>query len=163
MILCGIDSSTTYTAISYFRDGQYEKYELIDLHKEKDPEKRSQDMILAIYEVLDRWKPDIIYQEYTWMARNPKTAITLTGIVGAVWGWALLHDCKWSTIHPSVWRANLGLNEYGKKRSDLKQSAKEFIKTKYGIDVPRDDVSDAICIGIVGIKQQLTILKETKE
>ena len=152
MILCGIDSSTNYTALSYFKDGKFRKYELIDLHKEKDSEERLKQMILAIYSVLDKWRPDIIYHEYTWVARNPKTALTLTSIIGAVQGWAISHNCEWNKISPSTWRASLGLSEYGKDRTDLKKSAKEYIKTEYGIEVPTDDVSDAICIGLAGIK-----------
>lgn len=152
MILCGIDSSTNYTALSYFQDGEFKKYELIDLHKERDAQARLKQMILKIYDVLNEWNPDVIYQECTWVSRNPKTVLTLTSLIGAVQGWAFSHDCEWNKIFPSEWRASLGLNEHGKDRFDLKMFAKEYIKTEYGIEVPTDDVSDAICIGLAGVK-----------
>ena len=150
MILCGIDSSSRITALSLFKDGQYKEYKLIDLSKYKDAEKRIDEMIRSIYEVLDKWNPDVIYQEYTWVSQNPKVALMLTMIVGAVRGWAAKHMREWHKIVPAMWRAQLKLNEYMAERSKLKGRAIDYVYDKYGIVVPTDDVADAICIGEAG-------------
>lgn len=152
MRLCGIDSSSRFTAISLFVNGEYETYRLIDLHNIQDSEERMERMLLAIYETLDAYSPDVIYQEFTWVARNPKTALLLTIIVGAVKGWAVSHDCKFKEIAPSAWRKILGLNEYKDSRKELKQKAINYIEETIEIIPETDDVADAICIGFSGCK-----------
>ena len=52
-------------------------------------------MILGIYKVLEKYNPDVIYQESAWVSHNAKTALILSSIIGAVRGWALARDCKW--------------------------------------------------------------------
>lgn len=152
MRLCGIDSSSRFTAISLFINGEYETYRLIDLHKVQDSDQRIDRMILAIYETLDAYNPEIIYQEFTWVARNPKTALLLTIIVGAVKGWAVSHDCEFKEIAPSAWRKILGLNEYKDNRKELKQKAINYIEETIGLTPETDDVADAVCIGFAGCK-----------
>ena len=101
---------------------------------------------------MDNRKPGIIYQEYTWVSRNPKTALMLTTILGAVRGWALANNCVWHSIAPATWRSNLGINKG--KRNELKAESIDFVKQKLNIDVPNDDVADAICIGMSAINME---------
>lgn len=151
--LCGIDSSTSATSISLFIDGEYKEYTLIEMDKKKMPTmwQRLNPMIMEIIKVLDKYKPTIIYQEDSWKGRNIDGLKCLTNILGAVRSWAVQNNCEYETIFPSEWRAKLGLNKWLEERETLKAKAMDFIKDKYNIDVPTDDVSDSICIGMAGI------------
>lgn len=153
MRLCGIDSSTTATSISLFIDGEYEEYSLIEMDKKKMPTmwQRLNPMISDIIEVLNKYKPDVIYQEDSWKGKNIDSLKCLTNILGAVRMWAIANNCNYYTIYPSEWRAKLNLNKWLEERESLKAKAMDYIKEKYGIEVPTDDVSDSICIGLAGM------------
>jgi len=151
MILCGIDSSTTFTAISWFEDGEYKSKALIDTHKTKDAEERIDEMIRYIFRVLDGRKPDVIYQEYAWLKNNAKTSIELATIIGAVRGWAVNNGCRWYKVMPNAWRKKLNIITKA-KREQLKQIAIDYVDENLGIKVRRDDEADAICIGLAGVK-----------
>lgn len=155
MIVCGIDSSSRYTAIAWFEDGELVDYELIDLHYVKDSEERIAEMIEQIYATLDEIVPDYIYQETTWISQNPKTAIQLTTIVGAVRGWCTYNHTEWNGISPSQWRGILGLTKYKGERKKLKELSVAFVKDKFNIEAETDDVADAICIGLAGCKNEV--------
>ena len=51
---------------------------------------------------------------------------------------------------PSQWRKVLGLNQYEADRKQLKQKTIEYIENRYKIEIPQDDVSDSIAIGLAG-------------
>ena len=150
--LVGIDSSTTRTALSLFIDGEYVGYELIDCKKlGKTQWERLPHMMLKIGEVLDKWQPDIIFQEDSWKGRNVDTLKCLTNILGGVRYWAIANGCDYRKVLPSEWRAKLKLNEYLAKRPELKDNAMRFVEDVYGIECESDDVSDCICIGLAGL------------
>ena len=151
MILCGIDSSTTFTAISWFEDGEYKSKALIDTHKTKDAEERIDEMIRYIFRVLDGRKPNVIYQEYAWLKNNAKTSIELATIIGAVRGWAVNNGCRWYRVMPNAWRKKLNITTKA-KREQLKQIAIDYVDENLGVKVRRDDEADAICIGLAGVK-----------
>lgn len=157
MKLCGIDSSTSKTAISLFIDGKYKEYKLIDLHKIEGGWNRVDPMILEIVKVLDKYKPDIIYQEDAYLSggkQNPETMLMLCTIMGAVRYWALIHDCNYNKFKASTWRAKLKLNDFLANRPELKKKTITFIQEKYNINPETDDVSDSICIGLAGLKME---------
>lgn len=149
--LCGIDSSTSNTGLSLFVDGKLVSYKLITLDK-KDTTKweRLNPMMKEIGEILNEWKPSIIYQEQSWKGRNVDTLKCLTNIMGGVRFWSLMNGSEYYVLLPSQWRSKLDLNKYMAEREELKDNAKQYIKEKYNIEVPTDDVSDAICIGLAG-------------
>ena len=152
--LCGIDSSSTCTSISLFENGEYKSYKIAEVSKKYYPTQwdRVDQMIILICKILDQFQPDIVYQEDSWKGQNIDTLKCLTTIMGAVRHWALDHGCEYYKILPSSWRGQLGLNEYMKKRPDLKDKTIEFVKERYGINPETDDVSDSICIGLAGLK-----------
>lgn len=152
MILCGIDSSSKRTGISFFKDNTLLYYDLIDLHTEKDSEIRLAKMIKYLYITLDKYTPDVIYQESTWVARNPQTVIQLTTIIGAVRGWCINNNSKWKGIAPNKWRYVLNLNVRNNERKVLKEKSITYVKDKFKIIPKTDDVADAICIGFAGCK-----------
>ena len=150
--LCGIDSSTSNTGLSLFVNGKLVGYKLISLDKKDTTQwDRLNPMLKQIGEVLSEWKPNIIYQEQSWKGRNIDTLKCLTNIMGGVRFWALMNNCEYYVLLPSQWRARLGLNKYEAERPELKNAAMQFVKDKYDIDVPTDDISDCICLGLAGL------------
>lgn len=148
MTLIGIDSSTTKTGMSIFREGRFISVKLIDLRKMKNAEERIDEMIRRILWNLELIDPDVVYQEYSWVKRNPKTAIQLTLIIGAVRGWCVNNGVQFRTVMPAEWRKLTSQN--GGERDDLKQQTKDFVKEKFNIETKTDDEADAICIGLAG-------------
>lgn len=153
MRLCGIDSSTTATGISLFEDGEYIEYKLITIDKKKFPTKwdRLNPMLIEISKVLNEYKPDVIYQENSYKGNNVDNLKVLTNILGGIRFWSLENNCEYFQLLPSQWRSKLGLNKYEAERPELKNITMEFVKEKYNIEVPQDDVSDCICVGLAGL------------
>lgn len=151
--LLGIDSSTSNTGISIFVDGKYKTYKLISFSTHGTTQwERLDPMMKGIGEVLNKYKPDIVYQEQSWKGMNVDVLKCLTNIMGGVRFWCLENNCDYHVIMPSQWRAELGLNKFKAERDELKTMAKEYIKERYKLDVPTDDVSDCICIGLAGLE-----------
>ena len=152
-ILLGIDSSTSITGISVFVDGKFKTYELVVTSKKGTTQwERLNPMMKGVAKVLNKYRPNIVYQEQSWKGQNVDTLKCLTNIMGGVRFWCLEHDCKYEVILPSQWRAVLGLNKFKAERDELKDMAKQYIKNKYNLDVPTDDVSDCICIALAGVE-----------
>lgn len=144
--LITIDGSTMKTGIAYFINGEYNTHHLLDFSKEKNMEVRFIEMSKTIWKSLDKYKPNILYIEETYTARNPQTAKILTRLQGVVYAWCINNDCEFNTIKPTSWRKLLGFKQ-GKnvKRDELKTQSVDYIFNKYGIKVT-DDESDALCI-----------------
>ena len=145
--LITIDGSTQKSGIAYFCNGKYKAHHLLDYNKDKNIDSRFNKMANGIWSLLDIYKPNIIYMEETYTARNPQTTKVLTRLQGVVYAWCIQNNCEFNTIRPTSWRKLLKLPQ-GKniKREQLKQEAINYVKEKYNIEV-NDDIADAICIG----------------
>lgn len=113
---------------------------------------RFKSMVMGIWKVLDHYKPDIVYIEETYTARNPQTTKFLTRLQGIVYAWCMNNDCEFNTILPSKWRKYLKFTQSrGTKREQLKAQSIKYVLDNYGLEVT-DDESDAICIADAVIK-----------
>ena len=135
--------------MSLFFDGALSRYVLIDNSKMTDKDARIDRMMLDICNELEEWKPDIVYQEDTWLGRNAETDQMLCSLVGAVRYWCASRGCEYHKIKPVTWRATVGLDPKA-KREDAKRESVEFVLEKYTAAVG-DDVADAICVGLAGV------------
>ena len=101
----------------------------------------------AIWDLLEIYKPNILYIEETYAAVNPQTTKVLTRLQGVVYAWCMNHDCNFNTIRPSSWRKQLNFTQgKGIKRDQLKEQSVKYVLDYYGLNVG-DDEADAICIG----------------
>lgn len=157
--MISIDSSSSKTGWAYFLDGKYNKSGVIDLDtkecrkKYKDnSDKRVEDMCLAVWELLQTYKPDIIVIEKLNVSRNMNATRVLSKVIGMVYTYYILaDDCSYFEIQPTQWRSQLGMQSGRKKRDELKQMSIEYVKNTLGKNVT-DDESDSICQGFAYIK-----------
>lgn len=139
--------------MAYFENGKYIEHVLLDYSKNKVMESRFESMAKEIWEMLNKYRPDIIYIEEVYMSGNAQTMKILTRLQGVVYAWAMKNNCEFNTVLPSAWRKVLKLNgKKGEKRKELKQKSINYVNDTYGILVT-DDESDAICIGDAVIRK----------
>ena len=150
--LLTIDGSTQKTGIAYFCNGKYIEHILLDYSKDKNMEHRFESMSKGIWKFLDKYRPNIIYIEETYMANNPQTSKILTRLQGVVYAWCMNNGCEFNTIRPTSWRRQLKFQQ-GKnvKREQLKKQSLQYVLDNYGLEVT-DDESDAICIADAVVK-----------
>lgn len=110
-------------------------------------------MSLGLLQMLDKYKPDILYVEETVVLRNAQTQRFLTRLQGVIYGWCIQNSCEFNIIRPTQWRKQLSFSQ-GKniKREQLKQQSIKYVKENYGLDV-NDDIADALCIGSAVLKE----------
>ena len=154
-----MDTSSSKTGWAYFLDGKYKKSGVIDLDtkeyrkKYKDnSSKKLEDMCLAVWSLLQNYKPDIIVIEKLNVSRNMNAVRVLSKVIGTVYTYYVLNeDCFYFEIQPTQWRSQLDMQSGRKKREELKQLAVKYVKNTLGIDVT-DDEADSICAGVGYIK-----------
>lgn len=147
VILCGIDSSTTNTAISIYVNGKYQGYKLFHLDGGSKWE-RLDPMILSVTKFLTELKPDIICQEDSWQGVNPDSDKCLANLLGAIRGWSLINDCFYYKVMPTEWRALISSEKKGKTRKELKAWAINKVHELGLKDIEDDNVAEAILIGM---------------
>lgn len=145
MKVCGLDISTKKTGVSFGEDEKILSYDLIDKSDITDVEDRINKMALALIEKLNVEKPEIVWIEDTWNARNIQTTKELTRIIGVVNGWCIMNNAEFNLIMPSRWRKLVSIEQGKKKRQELKELSIKYVKDNFNIDV-NDDVADSICI-----------------
>lgn len=141
------DTSTNKSALALFTNGKFTSHILLDESKIKDVDERIDMMISRIYEVLDKWQPNILWIEHPQgHGSNVSMVGKLCEILGAIRGWCVTHKCEYHEITPSQWRHYCGIAQGRKTRAELKQASIEYIKASLGID-EGDDVADSIALG----------------
>ena len=157
--LLSLDTSSSKSGWAYFENAKYKKSGVIDLDtkeckkKYKDnSDKRIEDMCLAVWDLLQKYEPDIIVIEKLNVSRNMNATRVLSKVIGTVYTYYILtDDCSYFEIQPTQWRSQLGMQSGKKKRDELKQLSIEYVKNTLGKDVT-DDESDSICQGLAYIK-----------
>lgn len=92
---------------------------------------------------------ELAFEDIQLQAGNVKTYKMLAMIQAMAILWCTMHGIKYYILSPSHWRKTLKEQydiEWGRKRDEQKQSAIDFIRKKYNLDVSSDE-ADAICLG----------------
>lgn len=154
MKFCSIDSSTKKTGMSLFKNGELMESKQVDLADSKLlVEERINAMGKSMWQVLDEWKPELIYiEEPKGEGRNVELVHKLSEVIGIVRAWAIVNDAPIEEVKPSVWRKHVGITQGRKKREELKADSIALVKEVYDIEV-NDDVADSICIGIAMLRR----------
>lgn len=146
-ILIALDESTTCTGYAVFDDGKLIKHGLFAL-KSKDVLERVSYIMEEIEKLIKTYKPDNMVIEDVQITMNAATAKSLLGLQFMIEVYAHRNNISCETYRTTKWRKILGLsNSRSLDRKAKKQETIDYIKDKYGIDVLKDDESDAIAIG----------------
>lgn len=145
-VLLSFDTSTKHTGYAKYVNGELKDYGLLDFADIPSAE-RTEKMIHAIYEMIDREHPSIVAIELTVVERNAQTQRTLTTVIGAVYGKCLENDIFYYAFRPSEWRSLISSEQKPRKRKELKEWGWNWVKENMNIECKSDDVSDAIMIG----------------
>ena len=147
-----IDQSTVKTGLAIFNDAKFIKYDLIDLHKEKDSIIRFTNMCNEICIWIKKLKPNMIVFEDVSLQVNVATLRLLAQLQGVIIGCCQLYGIPYVIYKPSQWRKVLKFQQgRGIERKFLKQQSKDYVKQYFSLEV-NDDIADAICIGQAYIK-----------
>ena len=148
MTLVALDASSKKTGVSIWIGKKYSTSLLLDYSNTDDTEERLAQMCDAIWDLLNKCRPTVVYIEDTYCGNNPKVQTLLNRIQGVTYAWCLRKNQKFRTIKPTSWRKYIDgfPNGRGIKRTELKSFSVEYVKRKYKIEC-NDDVADAILIG----------------
>lgn len=153
MKILSFDQSTRVSGYCYFKDGQYVCSGVVDMSKSKlDTQERSFEMAKALWEIINKYKPDCLVIEDTQQQNNVKTVITLARLQGMIIGYAEAHGVKVHILLPSQWRAALNYTQGPKvKRQELKQQSIDYVKENFGKELPEDE-AEAVAEGVAAHK-----------
>lgn len=146
-ILIALDESTTCTGYAVFDNGELIKHGLFSL-KNKDVLERVSYIMEEIENLIKTYKPNNMVIEDVQITMNAATAKSLLGLQFMIEVYAHRNNISCETYRTTKWRKILGLsNSRSLDRKAKKQETINYVKDKYGIDVLKDDESDAIAIG----------------
>lgn len=147
--LMSIDSSTNTTGYAFFINGVLKSYSTCDYSYIKNTQKRIDNMILFICEMIENERPDIVVTELTVVNRNAEAQRNLTMILGAIRYKCLELKIEYYSLRPTEWRKLIKNKDekIPRKREELKKWSINKIKENYNIETYSDDLSDAILIG----------------
>lgn len=156
--MLSFDTSSSKSGWAYYANGIYKESGVINLDTKECKKKyknnsvqRLKDMCLSLFELLDKYKPDIIVIEKLNVGRNMQATRLLAKVIGFVYAYAITHDCYYFEIQPTQWRSQLGMQSGKKKREELKKLSIEYVKNTLNKEAS-DDEADAICVGLGYIK-----------
>ena len=146
-ILIALDESTTCTGYAVFDDGELIEHGVFSF-KSKDVLERVSLIMEEIEELIKTYKPDNMVIEDVQITMNAATAKSLLGLQFMIEVYAHRNNISCKTYRTTKWRKILGLsNSRSLDRKAKKQETIDYVKNKYGIEILKDDESDAIAIG----------------
>ena len=146
-ILIALDESTTCTGYAVFANGELIKHGIFSF-KSKDVLERVSLIMEEIENLINTYKPNNMVIEDVQITMNAATAKSLLGLQFMIEVYAHRNNISCETYRTTKWRKILGLsNSRSLDRKAKKQETIDYLKDKYGIDVLKDDESDAIAIG----------------
>lgn len=145
--IVSLDQASSLSGVAVFEDNKLVKYDLIDLHKDKNMEHRVCEMILELNKHITDNMPDYVIFEGVSLQTNVSTLLLLAQIQGAIIQTCVTHNIPHIIYKPAKWRSILSFQQGRNiKRPELKQQAKDYVYNKYGLTL-KEDLCDAICIG----------------
>ena len=154
MMLLALDQASRVTGWALFEDNKLKAEGKFSL----SPSLAIGDRLAEFYNNLSKLFgnhnfDELAFEDIQLQAGNVKTYKMLAMIQAMAILWCTTHGIKYYILSPSHGRKSLKEQysvEWGRKREEQKQSAMNFIKQKYNLDVSSDE-ADAICLGTAHI------------
>lgn len=136
-----MDQSTRVSGYSLFEDDKYICSGIVDMSKSKlNTYERSFEMAKELWKIINKYKPDYLVIENVQQQSGIQTVIVLARLQGMIIGYAEAHGVETYILLPTEWRAKLEYSQGPKvKRAELKQQSIDYVKNKYGFDLPEDE------------------------
>lgn len=149
--ILSLDQAINKTGYCLFCNNEIYEYGLIDNSKTKNHEEKINKTYFEISKKIKTMRPDILVMEDVALQTSPKILIELSRLQGYIEAVCDSYGIKYILLKPTVWRKEIGIQQGKKiKRSELKESAINYIKLNYDKNVTSDE-ADSICIGISAI------------
>lgn len=145
-VMLSFDTSTKHTGYAKYVNGELKDYGLLDF-ADIPSARRTEEMVRAIYKLINKERPSIVVVELTVVERNAQTQRMLTTVIGAIYGKCLERNIFYHAFRPSEWRSLISSEQKPRKRKELKEWGWNWVKENMNIECKSDDVSDAIMIG----------------
>ena len=160
-IFISIDSSTTKTGYTIWKNQTIYRYGLIDESEIKEFDYRFKNMMNKIYDIIWSENPDFIVIERMHKIRNIDGYRKLCEIVGAIRYICCDRKIGFEEMSPAEWRKYTKdpSDPVPKKTEDLKKWSVSLVEKRYGICV-QDDIADSILIGNGYINKLNSLKKE---
>lgn len=154
-LIVSIDESTTCSGFAIMdKDGKLIDYGKLDFKKEKDAMNRLSEMMYAITDIIDNYKPECVIIEDILITMNANTAKILLALQTMIELTCYRKNIPCVKYRTTKWRKILGLSNSPKlKREDKKKEALNFVNNKLKLELTNDDTSDAICLGLAFLKE----------
>ena len=111
--------------------------------KGKDFDGRMLDLCRYVDELIMSYRIDIVVMEDVYNLKNVSTLKKLANLQGALKQVCAFTNTHYEVITPAQWHKMLGCKN---QRSLLKESSKNFVKDKFGLDDLSEDEYESICI-----------------
>lgn len=152
-IIISLDQAKV-TGVAVFDNKKLIKHTSINSN-EDDYEKVIFDIAEKVQSLIDEHEPEIILLEDVANQTNSATHKKLSMLLGALILLCNINQVKYKIIHSSTWRSiirkHIEVSKKRLKRTEWKSLSKQLVKDKYNLTV-KDDISDAICMGLYYIE-----------
>lgn len=148
IVLLSIDSSSNRSGWAVFINGEYVKSGVIDLSHIGETDLRLRRMVGKLQTMIDHYSPAVVVVEETVVLRNPAVQRLLTMILGAIYGKCADAGISYVSLRPTEWRKAVDPSKKPRRRDELKKWSREKVGEIFGVEVPSDDESDAILLGL---------------
>lgn len=150
MRLLALDQASRVTGVAIFDDDKLVKYGIFEIKSNQELGKRLTQFLENLDKLYAAYHFDAVaYEDIQLQMGNVETYKKLAYIQAMILFWCEKHEKNLYCLSPSHWRKVLkdkyGMS-WGRKRTEQKQTAIDFIQEHYEKEVD-SDTADAICIG----------------
>ena len=150
MRLLALDQASRVTGVAIFDDDKLVKYGTFEIKSNQELGKRLTQFLENLDKLYAAYHFDAVaYEDIQLQMGNVETYKKLAYIQAMILFWCEKHEKNLYCLSPSHWRKILkdkyGMS-WGRKRTEQKQTAIDFIQEHYKKEVD-SDTADAICIG----------------
>lgn len=143
MTIISIDSGIERTGYAVFKDKKYVISALIKTSKNLETETRLMEIYLKLFEIVKKYKPDVMVLEQLLFFKNQKTFIRVAQAQGIVMLLAAKNNIKVEFLTPlQIKQIVTGYGQADKK------SVQKMIRLTTDIDIKQDDEADAVACGL---------------
>lgn len=140
------DQATIISGFATVNNGEVEDYGCISVDRTIGLLERIENIKNNISVLVDKYNPDIVALEDVQLQKNPDTFKALSKLLGIIEMYLVELEVPCVVIPCNEWRKGLGIK--GRTREDKKRAAINYVKYVLNIDIPNDDIAEAICIGV---------------